>query len=81
MNHTDSLYPAGEVESDVALNGEECLLLGDFALKGHLDEESASVTLHLDHDLGQSIFTNVFKFGQFTSAEHHLCKVRGKKLL
>ena len=70
-------YSAIIVETDVPLDGGDTLLLGDLALVGDVDKDSASLALHLDDDLGQSSLTNLLEGGQHTSAEHDL-KGRGK---
>merc|ERR1712198_186041 len=64
--------PASVVETDVPLDGGDALLLGDLALVGDVDEDAASLGLHLDDDLGQSAFTDLLQLGQHARAEHDL---------
>ena len=48
------------------------LLLSPLDVVGDVDEDAASLALHLDDDLGQSSLTNLLKGGQHTRAEHDL---------
>merc|ERR1719347_1089834 len=76
LDHGVELVPgpvsAVVVETDVPLDGGDALLLGDLALVGHVDEDAASLALHLNEDLGESALTDLFQLGQHTGAEHDL---------
>merc|ERR1712198_86365 len=76
LDHGVELEPgpvsAGVVEADVPLDGGDALLLCDLALVGDVDEDAASLALHLDDDLGQSAFTDLLQLGQHARAEHDL---------
>merc|ERR1719295_75538 len=56
LDHGVELVPgpvsASVVETDVPLDGGDALLLGDLALVGDVDENAASLALHLQEDLG-----------------------------
>merc|ERR1719300_1409422 len=76
LDHGVELVPgpvsASVVETDVPLDGGDALLLGDLALVGDVDENAASLALHLDEDLGESTLTDLLESGQHTGAEHDL---------
>ena len=65
-------YSAVVVETDVPLDSGDTLLLGDLALVGDVDEDAASLALHLHEDLGESALTDLLEGGQHTGAEHDL---------
>lgn len=48
------------------------LLLSPLDVVGDVDEDAASLALHLDDDLGQGTLTNLLQLGQHTGAEHDL---------
>ena len=48
------------------------LLLLSLDVIGDVDEDAASLALHLHDDLGQSTFTDLLEGGQHTRAEHDL---------
>merc|ERR1719391_960587 len=76
LDHGVELVPgpvsASVVETDVPLDGGDALLLGNLALVGDVDENAASLALHLDEDLGESTLTDLLESGQHTGAEHDL---------
>merc|ERR1711962_1546979 len=76
LHHGVELVPdpvsAVVVETDVPLDGGDTLLLGDLALVGDVDENAASLALHLHEDLGESALTDLLQGGQHTGAEHDL---------
>merc|ERR1719347_356532 len=76
LDHGVELVPgpvsASVVETDVPLDGGDALLLGDLALVGHVDEDAASLALHLNEDLGESALTDLLESRQHTGAEHDL---------
>merc|ERR1719447_2207878 len=61
-----------EVLLDVPLDNLESNLLLALDVIGDVDEDAASLALHLDDDLGQSALSDLLKLGQHTSAEHDL---------
>ena len=48
------------------------LLLSPFDIVMNVNEDTTSLTLHLDEDLGQGTFTDLLQLGQHASAEHDL---------
>merc|ERR1719427_2229852 len=76
LDHGVELIPgpvsAVVVETDVPLDGGDALLLGDLALVGDVDEDAASLALHLHKDLGKSSLADLLEGGQHTGAEHDL---------
>merc|ERR1719428_1289820 len=76
LDHGVELVPgpvsASVVETDVPLDGGDALLFGNLALVGDVDEDAASLALHLHEDLGESALTDLLESRQHTGAEHDL---------